>query len=46
MTLEQYIKKYEYELDDLWNESARFQYVNWDSFVRSMYKNYKREEGI
>ena len=46
MTLEQYIKKYEYELDDLWNESARFQYVNWDSFVKSMYQNYKRKEGI
>ena len=44
MTLTEYKRKFESDLEEIWNDSARFQYLNWNSFVKAMYRSHKLEE--
>lgn len=32
------------ELEDMWNDSAKFQYLDWDAFVSDMYRKFKEGE--
>lgn len=44
MTLTEYKRKFESDLEEIWNDSARFQYLNWNAFVKAMYRSHKLEE--
>tara|TARA_B100001057_G_C22827428_1_gene941983 strand:+ start:1989 stop:2135 length:147 start_codon:yes stop_codon:yes gene_type:complete len=44
MTLTEYKRKFESDLEEIWNDSARFKYFNWGAFVNAMYRSYKLEE--
>lgn len=41
MSFNEYMNRFESELEDMWNDSARFQYLNWDAFCRDMYNKFK-----
>lgn len=41
MTLHEYKTKYESDLEEMWNDSAKYQFLNKDSFAFSMWSNRK-----
>jgi hypothetical protein len=43
MTLQDYEQKFMFNLEDLWNDSAKYQFVNWDAFVYSMWQENERQ---
>ena len=38
MTLNNYEQKHMIDLEEIWNDSGRYQFLNWDSFVMAMWK--------
>lgn len=44
MTKSEYENRFMTELEDMWNDSARFQYLHWDQFVNDMFNNMKESE--
>jgi hypothetical protein len=44
MTLSQYEQRFMIELEDIWNDSAKFKYMNWNAFISAMHKIYEESE--
>jgi hypothetical protein len=43
-SLEQYKQQFESQLEELWNDSARFKFLNYEEFCGAMYRS--RQEAI
>lgn len=44
MTLIEYKRKFESDLEEIWNDRGRYQFLNRQSFIYSMWSNRKLQE--
>lgn len=43
MAKHEYEQRFMVELEDMWNSGARFQFINWNDFVASMWQENERQ---
>jgi hypothetical protein len=42
-SFEQYKQQFERQLEDLWNDTAKYQFLHYDEFCRAMYRSWQAE---